>query len=253
MLWQCGRNLERNHTDRENIHTPSRKVPHPEWNIRPWSCWIFSTEEKQHTVVWEKCWRFLLKTTERPKTLHIYPSEPIVIVIKRQDVIKTFQTLFAWQCSTEATAHWAHLTPRWSKAGCLLFPLEGELTNQSNAFSGRPHSVSLRFNHNPRHLPLCLPTLVVKNSLAAVCISSWRMSPSKAGCEGSGDLLQGPRGDFSTSYLARLWCMWRREHCYMVLVFPLRDCYFWRAITVGAHTSGQVFDVFSQFCWMIVL
>lgn len=39
-----------------------------------------------------------------PKALHIYPTEPIVSLMKRRDLIKTFQTSFAWRCSAEATA-----------------------------------------------------------------------------------------------------------------------------------------------------
>lgn len=100
-----------------------------------------------------------------PKALHIYPTEPIVSLMKRQDLIKTFQTLFACWCSAEAAARWAHLTPRQPEAGSLLVPLEGEPTNQSNAFSGGPRSMFPRFNRRLRFPPLPPATLVVKNSL----------------------------------------------------------------------------------------
>lgn len=198
------------------MHTPNRKLQGLEWNKRPWHYTIlfilFSGRQTTCCDMRETRKIFFLNTTGRPKTLNIYPTEPIVILMKRRDLIKTFQTLFAWRCSAEATACWAHLTPRRSKAGGLLFPLEGELTNQSNAFSGSPRSVPLRFNHYPQISSSFSPQrLSLKIHLAAVCMSSWRMSSSKAGCEGRGDYLHWPRGDFWTPpppLPSCLWCMW---------------------------------------------
>lgn len=101
--------------------------------------------------------------------------------MNRQDLIKTFQTSFGPQCGAEKLPHRAHLTPWWSEAGGLLYPLKGEPTNHCNAFS-RGLSRRLCF---PLPFSLPLATFVVKNSSDAVCIASSRMSPLKADCVGN--------------------------------------------------------------------
>lgn len=108
--------------------------------------------------------------------------KPIVSLMNRQDLIKTFQTSFGPQCGAERLPHRAHLTPRWSEAGGLSLPLKGEPTNHCNAFS-RGLSRRLCF---PLSVSLPLATLVVKNSLDAVCVASSRMSPLMANCVGKG-------------------------------------------------------------------
>lgn len=108
--------------------------------------------------------------------------KPIVSLMNRQDLIKTFQTSFGPQRGAERLPHWAHLTPRWSEAGGLLLPLKGEPTNHCNAFS-RGLSCRLCF---PLSFSLPLTMLIVKNSLDAVCIASSRMSPLMADCVGKG-------------------------------------------------------------------
>lgn len=162
-----------------------------------------------------------------PKALHIYPTEPIVSLMKRRDLIKTFQTSFAWRCSAEATARWAHLTPRRPKAGGLLFPLEGEPTNQTNAFGGGPRSVSLRFNHYLRLLLLPPATLVVKNSLGCCLYYLLKDVALEGRLCGKRRLSAGARWGFMPPSLARLWCMWRRGLYYMVGASRLRDHRLW--------------------------
>lgn len=108
--------------------------------------------------------------------------KPIVSLMNRQDLIKTFQTSFGPRCGAERLPRRAQLTPRWSEAGGLWLPLKGEPTNHSNAFS-RGLSCCLCY---PLSFPLLLATLVVKNSLDAVCITSSRMSPLMADCVGKG-------------------------------------------------------------------
>lgn len=108
--------------------------------------------------------------------------KPIVSLMNRENLIKTFQTSFGPQRGAKRLPHRAHLTPRWSEAGGLLPSLKGELTNHCNAFS-RGLSRRLCF---PLSSSLPLATLVVKNSLDTVCIASSRMSPLMADCVGKG-------------------------------------------------------------------
>lgn len=112
----------------------------------------------------------------------VLSMKPIVSLMNRQNLIKTFQTSFGPQCSVERLPRRAHLTPRWSEAGGLLPSLKGEPTNHCNAFS-RGLSRLLWF---PFSFSLPLATLVVKNSLDTVCIASSRMSPLMANCVGKG-------------------------------------------------------------------
>lgn len=115
--------------------------------------------------------------------------KPIVSLMNRQDLIKTFQTSFGPRCGAERLPHRAHLTPRRSEAGVLLLPLKGEpqITVMHSA------GVSLCFPLPFYPFPLPLATFVVKNSLDAVCIASSRMSPLKADCVRKGSL-HGPEG-----------------------------------------------------------
>lgn len=108
-----------------------------------------------------------------------HPMKPIVSLMNRQDLIKTFQTSFGPQCGAKRLPRRAQLTPRWSEAGGLLLPLKGEPTNHSNAFS---RGLSCRLCY-PLSFPL---SLVVKNSLDAVCIASSRISLLMADCVGKG-------------------------------------------------------------------
>lgn len=108
-----------------------------------------------------------------------HPMKPIVSLMNRQDLIKTFQTSFGPQCGAKRLPRRAQLTPRWSEAAGLLLPLKGEPTNHSNAFS---RGLSCRLCY-PLSFPL---SLVVKNSLDAVCIASSRMSLLMADCVGKG-------------------------------------------------------------------
>ncbi|KAK2883186.1 hypothetical protein Q8A73_022119 [Channa argus] len=102
--------------------------------------------------------------------------------MNRQDLIKTFQTSFGPRRGAERLPRRAQLTPRRSEAGGLSLPLKGEPTNHRNAFS-RGLSRRLRY---PLSTSLPRETLVVKNSLDAVCIASSRTSPSTADRAGKG-------------------------------------------------------------------
>jgi len=131
--------------------------------------------------------------------LSAHPVKPIVSLMNRQDLMKTFQTSFGPAMRRrEAPPQRTLNTPMIWGGWPLPPPLKGEPTNHRNAFSRGLSRSRLPFP--PPTLFSLLATLVVKNSLDAVCIASSRMSPLDGRlCRREWRLSAGAGGDWWSS------------------------------------------------------
>lgn len=115
-----------------------------------------------------------------------HPMRLIVSRTNRHNLIKSFQTSFGphygAQKKRPPPLHRAHLTPRWSEAGGVSYT-SSKVSPQITVMRLAGVSLTVSASLSP---PPLFPALVVKNSLAAVCVACARMSPPMADCVAKG-------------------------------------------------------------------